>query len=104
MPIDNPIEITSPTTTTPTPLLSSSSKNSTSNLLINNLTTSFIKLNVNELNLKLYNEIIVSWNIINDETTSNDWIGIYKFDGNLINYYHLYSIFISFFSIYNYRS
>ena len=64
-----------------------SSSPSTRNILITNListptTTSSIKVNVKELNLKIYNEIIVSWSIvINEETTITDWIGIYKIDG-----------------------
>ncbi|CAF0857734.1 unnamed protein product [Brachionus calyciflorus] len=41
------------------------------------LNKSVLFVNVKELNLNLYNEIIISWNII--ETTSmHDWIGIYK--------------------------
>ena len=43
------------------------------------LSNSVLFVNVKELNLKLYNEIIISWNIL--ETTSlHDWIGIYRPD------------------------
>jgi len=38
---------------------------------------SVLFVNVKELNLKLYNEIIVSWNIL-EETNTSDWIGVYK--------------------------
>ena len=46
-----------------------------------NNTISSIQVNIKELNLKIYNEIIISWNILNNEETSiSDWIGIYKTD------------------------
>jgi hypothetical protein len=38
---------------------------------------SSIYVNVKELNLKLYNEIIISWNIL-ENTSNQDWIGIYR--------------------------
>ena len=44
---------------------------------INSISQSVLFVNVKELNLKLYNDIIVSWNILED-TSINDWIGIYK--------------------------
>lgn len=45
---------------------------------------SVLFVNVKELNLKLYNEIIVSWNIL-EETSNLDWIGIYKISINRFN-------------------
>ena len=44
---------------------------------INAINQSVLFVNVKELNLKLYNEIIVSWNILEDASVL-DWIGIYK--------------------------
>ena len=38
---------------------------------------SFLLVNVKELNLKLYNEIVVSWNILED-TSVLDFIGVYR--------------------------
>ncbi len=54
-------------------------------LLTNNTISSSIQVNIKELNLKIYNEIIISWNILNNEETSiNDWIGIYKIEGMFV--------------------
>jgi hypothetical protein len=52
---------------------------STSNSLnlSQNLNKSVLFVNVKELNLKLYNEIIISWNVL-ESTTMHDWIGIYR--------------------------
>jgi hypothetical protein len=44
---------------------------------INSISQSVLFVNVKELNLKIYNEIVVSWNIL-EETSTSDWIGIYK--------------------------
>jgi hypothetical protein len=59
-------------------------------LLTNNTISSSIQVNIKELNLKIYNEIIISWNILNNEETSiNDWIGIYKIEGIFVFSYNL---------------
>ena len=55
---------------------------STSNLINltnnnNNNNQSALVVNVKELNLQLYNEVIVSWNIL-EETSMLDFIGIYR--------------------------
>lgn len=47
------------------------------NLAQTTLNQSVLFVNVKELNLNLYNEIIISWNII-ESTSLNDWIGVYK--------------------------
>jgi hypothetical protein len=75
MSIDNTIlEFKLPTTTTPSNIL-------LTNIISSSNLTSCIKVNIKELNLKIYNEIIISWNIINEDTTISDWIGIYKSNG-----------------------
>lgn len=38
---------------------------------------SVLLVNVKELNLRVYNEIIVSWNIL-EATSMHDWIGLFK--------------------------
>lgn len=53
------------------------SVSSSHNLAQTTLNKSVLFVNVKELNLNLYNEIIISWNII-DSTSLNDWIGVYK--------------------------
>lgn len=50
--------------------------NSFSNL--NVLNESMLYVNVKELNLRVYNEIVVSWNIVEDETSVADFIGVYR--------------------------
>jgi hypothetical protein len=45
--------------------------------ILNNMNQSALFVNVKELNLQLYNEVIVSWNIL-EETSIHDFIGIYK--------------------------
>jgi len=42
------------------------------------MSQSMLYVNVKELNLKLYNEIVVSWNIVDEETSVSDFIGIYR--------------------------
>jgi hypothetical protein len=49
----------------------------TTNTLKSNNTESYVIVNVKELNLKIYSEIIVSWNI-HEDTSLHDWIGLYK--------------------------
>lgn len=63
----------------PSVLLASCSVNSNnSNILnTNHMNQSALFVNVKELNLQLYNEVIVSWNIL-EETSTHDFIGIYK--------------------------
>jgi hypothetical protein len=46
-------------------------------LINNSIFQSVLLVNVKELNLRLYNDIIVSWNILED-TSTLDWIGIYN--------------------------
>ena len=60
-----------------TTLTNSSILNSTTTPLNLTINQSIVLVNVKELNLKLYNEIIISWNIL-EETSTADWIGIYK--------------------------
>ena len=56
--------------------------NNNNSILLTNSKTSSIQVNIKDFNLKIYNEIVVSWNIMNNEETSeSDWIGIYKTDG-----------------------
>lgn len=61
----------------PTTNMSLMSNNSINLNQINVISQSVLFVNVKELNLKIYNEIVVSWNIL-EETSTNDWIGIYK--------------------------
>ncbi len=76
---------------TPAPLARVASLNSASKLIfnsneiatnsfsnLNNINQSVLCVNVKEINLKLYNEIVVSWNICDDETSVFDFIGLYK--------------------------
>jgi hypothetical protein len=68
------------TITTPTPTTSTSSNNNiltNSTFTFTNTNESYLTCNVKELNVKLYNEIIVSWKI-NEDTSVNDWIALYK--------------------------
>jgi hypothetical protein len=51
-------------------------------LINNSIFQSVLLVNVKELNLSLYNDIIVSWNILED-TSTLDWIGIYKIGWHL---------------------
>lgn len=60
--------------------------NSFSNL--GSLNQSVVYVNVKELNLKLYNEIIVSWNILDEETSLSDFIGVYKL-GKMLGFYFI---------------
>ncbi len=53
-----------------------SANNSFSNFSV--MGQSMLYVNVKELNLKLYNEIVVSWNIVDEETSVSDFIGIYR--------------------------
>ncbi len=53
-----------------------SANNSFSNFSV--MSQSMLYVNVKELNLKLYNEIVVSWNIVDEETSVSDFIGIYR--------------------------
>ena len=46
-------------------------------LNLNQMSHAGLFVNVTELNLKLYSEIVVSWNVL-EETSMLDWIGIYK--------------------------
>jgi len=64
----------STTTTTNMSLMNNNSINLNQ---INSISQSVLFVNVKELNLKIYNEIVVSWNIL-EETSTKDWIGIYK--------------------------
>lgn len=59
--------------------------NSFSNL--GQLNQSVLYVNVKELDLKLYNEIVVSWNILDEETSISDFIGVYKLSKKLIIYF-----------------
>lgn len=56
---------------------SSSSSHCVSSILNQTVNKSLLFVNVREINLKLYNEIIISWNIL-EPTSLNDWIAIYK--------------------------
>ena len=55
--------------------------NSFSNLCV--LNQSMLYVNVKELNLKVYSEIVVSWNIVDDETSEADFIGVYRLSKSL---------------------
>lgn len=59
-------------------------------LINNSIFQSVLLVNVKELNLRLYSDIIVSWNILED-TSASDWIGIYKL-GELITFFYYRSI------------
>jgi hypothetical protein len=61
-------ELDSIPTSIPTPTSTSNKQNK----------TSFLYVNIRQLNLQVYNEIIITWNIIEEEETSPcDWIGLY---------------------------
>ena len=51
----------------------------------NLMTSSRLSLNVKELILNVYKEIIVSWHI-SEETSAYDWIGIFKLGIFLMKY------------------
>lgn len=74
-----------------TPSTSTTSSSSHQMALLNlnsiNNNKSVLLVNVKELNLRVYNEIIVSWNIL-EATSMHDWIGLFK--SEIINIYFSY--------------
>ena len=71
----------------PSVLVSCSVNFNNSNILNNNMNQSALFVNVKELNLQLYSEVIVSWNIL-EETSIHDFIGIYKLGKLIILIYY----------------